>query len=60
MATNLEYQSQMARVLVASLGIEEAGVMAHEYQWEGVARYIDWRRQHQPEEGAANANGGPN
>ena len=50
----------MARVLVASLGIEEAGAMAHEYQWEGVARYIDWRRQHQPEEGAANANGGPN
>ena len=40
--------------------IEEAGAMAHEYQWEGVARYIDWRRQHQPEEGAANANNGSN
>ncbi len=58
MATNLEYQSQMAQVLVSSLGIEEAGALAHEYQWEGVARYIDWRRQHQPEEGTANLIGG--
>ncbi|MDP6067312.1 MAG: hypothetical protein QGG75_08675 [Alphaproteobacteria bacterium] len=60
MVTNLEYQSQMARTLVASLGLEEAGAMAHEYRWEGVERYIDWRRQHQPEEGAANANNGSN